>query len=430
MAGPIDEGAPVWTSRANGVVTGSNIPTAARIWLFHEVAYADYDWTIYVNNATGIHDQTEIRSAVTTDWDVLGGHQPLNLHFQAPIGYKDRSVNRVLADLIFHQAHAGCGVIRMLPAADHGINQWTPSGGSPHYANVDEPVSDPNVSDSLATAIAGRVEEFDLDAMPSNALIMHEVVVSLLGGIDIGTDSGMAFGIQLKHPTLGDLSRLLYADMIYDMPTIHVAAVKLEALDVDFVDWAGAFISVTASRGSAGASPNPFWYMVALELLGYYEVSDILTVDLESFTDLDSEFAAWILDFDLTSGTLLAAVMDVLAHAPHLFLYVDYRGALRCGRVVDYASVGSPLDISGMIQEVKRGPYRYTERTATVIDLKWDVEVNHSSAGASTDPENGPPPRKARRGKKYTPDRGYEDAKELDRHFCRDLATMEKIAAA
>jgi hypothetical protein len=436
----IDEGPPTLTSRVGATFTVANMATAVRAWLWDQNygGVADEDLAVYFDALTGIHDQTPMKSASPT---LDASHLALNLHILNPIGYKDQKLPDVLVDLIVQQAHAGHGKVRMHPTADAGVNAWTPNiGTAPHYTYVDEFVDDEGVeiSSYLTTATVGAEERYSFPTLPGNATSVIEAIVSFLGQVTkgpSGSDYGMAFEFKLGNLTFGDQSRIMFADM-YANGTLTFAAVKLnDMLIVPSTEWASTFLSMKSARGTAGPSPNPNWYVRALEMAAYYAVNpaDIMLVNATSFTSL-SAASPYTLDFDIIEAKdYYEAALDILGHGPEYFLYLDYRGQLSMGKVKNYTTA-TPIDISDMITGVAKSPYKYRERSAHAIELRWGVQIPHSSGStAAEDPVNVVAERGSRRLRRSSvaaAEAGWGDAKVVDRHFIRSATVAESCAAA
>jgi hypothetical protein len=439
MASPIDVGPP----RFNGKTVGANdttftsivdsYSTALRAWIFDQIhpdsgGEDQIDLNVFFPSPTSIHEQAAFKSAETVF--NLG-----NLHIVNPIGYAQETITAVLRDLIFHQAHANHGRLEVTLNGDGATNQWTRSlGTNPFYSYVDDPAEAPDLADYLETTGAGNLAQFLLRSLPSNGLRMHEVIVGVVGQLQAGTDRGLAFQVKLQHAG-GQQGRTMQADM-YHNNSVRKQVVKFEALDIADTTWAGVFLEIGAKRGFIGATPNPRWRLYAVDVVGYYETADVVLVRWESFADLDAAYSNFLLSFDLLSGTFRSAVLDVLKHRPELFLYLDWQGALSLGRVRKYSDAVSPLKLSTedkSILAVQRGPYKFKERTANSLLVRWGMTIRHTSeATAQEDPVNDRPERGTRRhyeASEFVLPAAGQDQKELDRHFIRGTSGPGRVAS-
>lgn len=456
---PLDVGPPTYTSRASQAITGTNLSTAMRLyfWDDNNGGIGQEDGAIYFVTPTGIHAQTGVQ--IDTP-GIDTGHSQLNLHMLNPIGYNNKPIMQVLLDFLMEQMHVGCGSVRLLPAGSGGTATWIPSSGSsPHAGYIDEPMDAPAFLDYLATSTAGATEQITFPSLPSNALEVQEAILAFWGLMTkgpSGSDEGLGFGFQMHHSSVGDITRLLYGDGMYADGTITAARVKLDRIGVlgglPSV-FNSSWLNLTAGRGAAGPSPNPYWRIYNLEMLVYYTNNDpaYQVVDDSRFYALDAVLDAIaaavpagqpaqpnpLLDFDVFDTTGYSALLDILAHAPQAFLYIDYLGRLRPGLIGAYADVATPRALStidGSIIAVRRGPYRVDERYANAVELRWGVEIPHRSSGTATEDPTNPPAdrgtRKVIQGAEGVPVAGWEDVKTLDRHFIRRDANKPVAEAA
>ncbi len=451
---PIDVGAPTYTSRAGSppTLTGTNFSTAMRLYLWDDNfgGVGEEDGSIFFASPTGIHGQTSL-GLQSPSIDTAHGYS--NLHILNPIGYSNKFVSQVLLDFLTEQLHVGHGVVRMSPVADGPTSDWGAFGAK--YAQIDEPMTDPNaLSNSMTTSVANKEQDLLFPSLPSNVLRPVEAIVAFFGSMTkgpSGSDEGLGFGFQLQHPSLGNLSRKLIADM-YANGTIDAKRVKLDRLAHNLPGIFNAgWLAVTSERGAAGASPNPNWKVYALEMLVYYEGSEPSydIIDMGAHSALDSYFTThplvnpaggggpWNLDFDVIDTTGYSALLDILAHAPEIFYYIDYRGQLVPKKVGAYADVATPRGLStvdGSIIAVRRGPYRIDERYANAIELRWGVAIPHQASGTATaDPVNEVIDRGARKvliGAQGVPVASWEDRKAMDRHFIEGRGATPNKAVA
>jgi len=437
MSLPIDEGAPAFTARSgffNNDFDGSNFATALRLHILDQASPAsgqgEVDLTVFFALNNLIHDRTQVSAT-----ELGTAMQVGNLHVLNPIGYQSRPITNVLQDFLFHQAHLCHGRMILDVVGDKGTNQWTRStGAGTHASHVDEDVTAPSITDYLESTTAAQIEQLILESLPSGALDCNELIVVMWVALRAGTDRGMAMQLTLKNPAAATIGRAMIADTYFD-DVIRQAQIKFEGTEAS--SFTGYYLEIETKRGSAGGTPNPRWRLYAIQAIAYYEldVFDPLCLDVESITDLDSQFAAHVLSFDVLEGTYRSAFMDILAHAPELFFYSDYLGRFHAGRIGAYADVATPRELStldGSIEAVTRGPYRYTERTANAIAVLWDVDIPHTSSGAA---EKNPVNRAADRGSRrlekassWVVRKGSPDWKELDRHFIRTTVVADKLA--
>ena len=443
----IDVGAPTYTSRAGvpPVITGTNLSTAMRLFLWDDNfgGIAEEDAAIFFATPSGIHAQTGVTLQTPT---IDTAHGYLNLHMLNPLGYNNKPITQALLDYLFEQLHVGKGVVRMSPNGHGTLDQWAASAFGSPWGMIHEPMSAPDFSTYMKETTAGHTEDLVFPPLPSNALRVSEAIVAFFGTMTkgpSGSDEGLGFGFQLKHGTLGNISRNLIADMYANgldpdgKP--YARKVKLERIDQLPGVFNASWLAVTAERGLAGPSPNPEWRVYALEMVVYYENNDPSydIIDLGAHSSLDTAFAAHLLDFDLIDTTGYAGLLDILAHAPQLFYYIDYRGQLVPAAIGAYADAISPRALStidGTIIDVRRGPYRVDERYANAVELRWGIQIPHTSGGSATeDPTNQPSERGDRkylRGANGIPVAGWEDRKILDRHFIRRDSNKDVAEAA
>lgn len=433
----IDEGAPIFTSRSGGTgdITGANLSTAMRMhtWDSDVGGNAEVDFPELFVGATGIHDQTFVRVG-GGDASYYGNpNLRRNMHMVNPIGYKDRGAMVILEDLIITQAHAGHLFLRMLPVADKGVNQFGGAAAGAHWSVVNRYVDFTGTPFTfLTTIVAAREEQFTFNPLlPSNVAHVVEAVAGIVASMSkgpAGSDNGMAFQLAL-FTSLGQRARTMYCDFYTDGSAQYRTA-KFEQLAMNPGAGAGAwgdlYISIKSARGSAGASPNPFWKLTALELGIHCEVNDIVLVDDAQFNGFQAN-DPFTLDCDLVEyDSFYDAIMDVLNHAPPNFLYIDYRSCLVPNIVPDHATA-TPIDITDWIIGFDKSRYKYKERSARAVELWWGVQVPQKFT-AQSDPVNvatDRPERKLRRGAKVSSEIGYDDAKIIKRHFIRTAAVAE-----
>lgn len=454
---PLDVGAPTYTNRTFSVnVNGGNFSTALRVWIWDDNAggIADEDFAAYFTAPSGIHNQ----STVVLGAAPSGAQAQCNLHLLNPIGYNNKIITQVLLDFLVEQMHIGCGIARVRPTGD-GTGTWAASTGGAKWACIDEQLNEPGntkLNDYISANAAAAAQGLTFPTLPSNALNVHEAIVCFIGLMTkgpSGSDEGLGFGFEYHNNTVGAITRKLIGDMYAD-GSVNAQRVKLDRLNGATIlasAWNNGFLKLTAEYGTAGPSPNPYWRVHALEMLVYYDINEptYYVIDQPSFSNLTPDYTSatnplgsfdWLLDFDIIDTTGYSALLDILAHAPQLFLYVDYLGRLKLAQIGAYADTASPRVLStvdGSILEVQRGPYWYDERAANQVELRWGVTIPHSgSGGAVEDPTNPPADRgsrKYRRGADSIPVAGWEDIKILDRHFVRrdsnkDVAeTMAKM---
>lgn len=417
MAAPIDEGAPTYTSRSGSNFTLGNVTADFRMHVLDQSANDEVDLQVWYASAPDLHNITDVRVATS-----VSSWLEWNLHMLNAIGYHDQPVTKVLLDFLIHQAHAGHGHLRLLPSGDKGINNWTPSSGSSaHYTYVDEYADEVVTGNFLHTLAANTAEEFDLASLPSNAVFAHEAFIRAWIAMTVGTDTGMGVRFALRDSGGTPIAPL----QIVDSPTTGTTAVfrqaKMDRMNTSPATWAGAYLEVYSLRGAPGFTPNPHWYLYSVEVMLFYEISDIVIVRASTFTALDAEHAAYLLDCTLARGTYRSALMDILAHAPHLLLYSDYGGAIACAKILDYSTVSTPFDLTPYIIDV-RGPYKFIERTANAIAVtRWLHIENRAQLTAAEDPYTTDGTRKLTR---WTPGPSLadNDFKEMKRPMISTLA--------
>lgn len=428
MAAPIDEGRPTFTSRASATFTMANLATAFRAYMWDPDADDhEFDLSVYVPAPAKIYDEDTF-TFVGPGLSSLH----LNLHVLNALTYGDQPINKVLLDILVHQAHVGRLVKRLLPNGDAGVNAWTrSSGSSDHYTYVDEPFDAPATGNFLSAASANLTEKFDLEAVPANVVRVHEAIVMAWMAMTDGTDTGMGIQAVLTDSSDVPLGALGTSEALLDCVIDGTSAAravrgKMEALDTVAATFNGARLHMISKRGAAGGAPNPLWYLYAVEVLVYCEINDVAIVNTASFTAQDSYCSAYPLRFSEWDGTFGNLVMDVLGHRASLFLYIDWQGQIALGKIAKFSDVTTPLDISSFITNIVRGPYKYTERAATVVEVRWGSIPRHVDAGTATeDPVNDIPDRGSRRlriGATAVAERGFEDAITLDRHYIAGTA--------
>ena len=428
----IDVGAPTFSSHGSNNFYGTNFSTAMRFFFWDDdtTGIADEDGAIQMVAPGGIHGVTSFQ---ITSPSLDTAHLRRNIHLLNPIGYNNKSVTQVLKDFLIEQMHVGHGIVRLNPSGDGTTSQWTPSTLGGKWARIDEPMDDPDLNDYIFTVTAGGAQDLTFPALPSNALWAIEALVAFYGAMTkgpSGSDEGLGFGFQMQHAIVGNLSRKLIGDM-YAGGSINAQRVKLERIDQLPEVFNAGVLHVTAERGSAGASPNPKWYIYTLEMVVYYSINEAQydVIDAGAFSALDANYTTHLMDFDLIDTTGYQALLDILAHAPQLFLYVDYTGKLRPGEIDAYSDWTTKRPLStedGSIQEVLRGPYWYDERAANLVEVKWGVKTPSSP---TEDPTNQPGDVKYRRGASSIPVVGWEDIKPLDRHFVRGSSNKDVAEA-
>jgi hypothetical protein len=437
----LDVGAPVFTTRSIATLTGTNLSTAMRAFYWDDydpsARIGERDAAIHFPSASGIHAQTSV--VLDTPSPLTSIELGSNLHLLNPIGYNNKPITQVLLDFLTEQLHVGHGVIRLSPAGSGVTAQWTPVPGlSTHASRIDEPMDAANFTDYLTTGTPNAAERITFPTLPSNALRVAEALVAFFGSITkgpVGSDKGMGFGFQMQHASVGNISRKMIADL-YGNGVIDSRRAKLDRIDQLPGVFNASWLNMTAEYGAAGGAPNPFWFVYCLEMLVYYEGTEPSydIVDAAAHSALDARFTAhpllnfgsWNLDCDVLDTTGYSALLDILAHAPELFYYIDYTGKLKPGVVGKYADVATPRALStvdGSIIAVRRGPYRVDERYANAVELRWGVSIPQITSGAATEDPTNPPAergnRKFIRGAGGVPVAGWEDRKILDRHFIR-----------
>lgn len=429
----IDVGPPTYTSETLAIITGTNLSTAMRLYLWDDVfaGIGEEDGEIYFPSPTGIHGQTSVGIASPV---LNTPHKYQNLHMLNPIGYNSQVVTKVLLDYLTEQLHVGHGVVRLSPSGDGTTSDWGAFGTK--WGQIAEPMNNPNLGNSMSAA-ANKQQDLLFPSLPANTLRIKEAVVAFYGSMTKGpdgSDEGMGFGFQLKAAAWS--SRKLIADL-YANGNIDARMAKIDRIEQLPGVFNAAWLAVTSERGLAGPSPNPNYKVYCLEMVVYYEGTEpgYDIIDLGSHSILDSYFTThpvidptgpWLLDFDIIDTSGYSALLDILAHAPELFYYVDYRGQLVLKKVGKYSDVPTPRALStidGTIIAARRGTYRVDERYANAVEVRAGVLVPHTTSGtATTDPTNPASDRgknKYIRGANGVPVAGWEDRKILDRHFFR-----------
>lgn len=370
MAAPIDEGAPGYTSRAFSVFTLSNVVSEFRMHVV-ETDGDETDLDVWFNAPADFQNITDVRASV-------GSQTPKNLHMGNAISYHDQPFNKVLYDMLTHQAHCGRLRYRMVPNATVG---GTFTGT---HAAIDELANEANLLDSITTTTPDAFISLGVPSVPSNVTTVHEVIVRVWMAMTRNTDTGMALSVDLFSP--GPITRTMLLDCPTD-GTPNFRQAKINATNLSAATWnADAIVNLIAKRGAAGGTPSPSWTVYAVEILAYCEVSDITLV--KSFSALDAVYASDLLDGSISSGTFRSAIMDILAHRPEAILYSDHEGALALYRCLDYSALTpTPIDISPYVLDARR--YKVTEKTATAITCIRGVTVsNQASTTAEPDPYN------------------------------------------
>jgi hypothetical protein len=460
MALPLDEGLPVFTSLTrSGVFTpqyvtevnGSNLCSACRVFFrclsYNVVAgarhpeYGDKDLEFAVS-PSDIHNYTKLYCKDEQQPPKDGTVQTGFLYIQNPISYHNLSIGNALHDILYHQAHVGQGVARLLPIADYGTNQWnTSSGLAGHFSYVNKPSDNWDTSKFLwatGNEFSGDPKEtFELEPLPAGAGVVNECVVNLWAAIRARTDTDMGFAVRLRNAAGAQVGSTAYVVLPTDQ-RVRFATVKIAR-----VNSAVKYVEVVAIQSTPGTQTNPMYSLFSLEVVAYYTDTTNLQLDTNSISSLPIS-ATSILDFDLVEGSFREAVLDVLAHEPSYSVYLDWKSTLAAGAVLTYAD--SPIRYSlvpGTNLRSIRKRWIYNERFATRVITRWGVQVNHSYVISTGDGnyESDPVNVNAQRGsRRTTMSLNYSHAykahldKTLDRHFFRNEhayveAFMEKYLA-
>ena len=283
-----------------------------------------------------IHNQVQITSSSAT-----AGFPDAwwNLYFYNPIGYEDKQPEDIIEDLIEHQAHVGLGTVRLMPTGDGAIKNWTQSGGTPgsHYTNVDGGTHEvPPSSPYLWTGTKGTVERLTFyNQAPSNVSKVKEITVRFwLYVLESGTGQGLSvfcdiwgtsgqIGIAGKHAMApGDVSSERYIEL------------KWEGLDISKAELDTFLIQFEADR-QYDTGATSYWRIAVVDVDVLYETTDIDLVDNTSFDNLNAYYSGkdWDLKGDFVNKTFAEAVLEVLDHAPLMYLALDSESKLRAFHV-------------------------------------------------------------------------------------------------
>lgn len=363
-------------------MNGSNFAGSIR-WYFRDDTYGTIVDISFWVSGSGMYDKTALRS---NDSMIVG-----TLCLFNPIAYLNKTPSAILVDILQHQAHVEHLKVRLYPDSDSSPNNWQNGIGGANYPYVADDIEDPpagGLFPFLYTSSNGTQDRFGVSNSPSNVSNCKEIIVRTLMAINRGTDLGLGLDISLYHSG----ATLIGTRTIDPQPnyTYQYVDCKFEGLNLTKAQLDSLEVLITARRYYTGGSPNPYWRIYRLNLDCFCSVSDVTGIDKTSFTDQDSYFSgqtpAYQLYGDIYGYKFREAMMRILAHAPELLMYLDYRSQLKLARLQRYPDVGSPFEISrnaGNLVSIDK-IYTYTERFATVIELAYDSESGHTASGSAT----------------------------------------------
>lgn len=325
------------------------------------------------------------------------------------LGYWEHYPNKVMEDLIVHQAHVGHALIRKFPDYDQQVTSWTTSDAFGNfYGAVDEGTEGRDANANYTTTLNADLILGFFATLPTTVVSIKEVRVNLWCSMqELGTGwpawrlrpyynavQGSPGSGTIIPPTLGKyaatqinisspVSKLYhFVQMVWPCNLTRTQCVNME-------------LALRPIRPTSGGSPNTTWYVYTVDIDLWCEVNDVSLVDQAAFGALDTHYATgfsvpYYLTGDFTDGTIDQAVLHTKAHAPDTIYYLNNAGELTLVEWPDFSAVGSPYEISPRVGNwtgLER-QYKADERVVTNQSLKvWTRADNHQTPGAE-DPTN------------------------------------------
>ncbi len=390
---PIDEGDPIWTSLTVGTdlqQNVSNVSAAALVQRSGQPPGATQEaMKIWFPVSGAIHDNTrfDIKQPVVAQ---------STLDIYNPVGYKLKVPSQIIQDLLVHQGHVPHMLLHRhaIPTHDQTTTSWTSSGGT-FFGVLDEGTDIKPIvtSDRVFTTTPGAILVLLCSqTFPSNVTKIKEIRLNTWSALQVGTDTGINLEIKLyhsavigtpgsgtqfgptggnvvAHPTAASGNEIRFEQQL--IQGLDLTPTQCEKIELDF----------KPLRETIGGTPDPEWWIYAFDLDFFCEVSDIDLVDEESMDAIDTYFSgqtpSYQLQGDFTDGHLDDAVMDILAHAPEVMLYLSNEGKLTTKKWPKYADETAPYKIGPAHDNFRgiRGTFDDDERLLTEAEYDYQIAL-------------------------------------------------------
>ena len=384
-ATPIDEGDPVYASStplASWIqLNGSNFSTATKCLIKQSMQPITEEQPLVYISGSQIHDRVQ--------YFIPNPHASGDLVIGQPIGYDVKVPPQVLQDLINHQAHVGRGRVRVVPTAEYATGTWTPSTGGTFYNLIDSGTHAPDWGEWISTTAPNDAIRFAAySQMPSNVSKVKEVIVNIWCHIlESNTGNGNSFLVSVYHSGGVQFGISKY---IAQTPsgTGNFIQVRFQGHDLTESNMNNFEIEIETKRPFGGAAPVSLWKIYELDAMVIYEPDDIDLVDEASFDAIDALYSAkgYYLTGDFFDVGFDEALMNVLSHAPEMFIFVANDSKITAHEIGAYSDTASPYTIGpdrGNFIAVKRS-FTVDERVVTDWLLSYNARNLSTAAGSAT----------------------------------------------
>ena len=343
-------------------------------------------------SGTPIHGYTSIKS---DDGSVISTDQ--TMFIVNPLGYDDLAPHSIIEDIIEHQAHVGLGRVRFKPTGDITTN-WTRSTGTgTWFGHVDEGTAQKQpTSGYIYTTGKNIVQRFSYyNQSPANLSRAIELTIRMWCSLQ---ESGTAEGLGITaflYGTSGQIGTWAKTAVVKHDGTNRYIELKWQNLDISKAELDTLEVELI-SRRYLDNTPNTNMRVYAIDVDAVYETTDIDLVDSASFTALDAYYIAarsWYLRGDFFNTSFADAIMEILNHAPYMYLAIANDATLRCLNIPTNLQATTPDhdfiygdEVSGYGALVERLKWR--ERLATSTILNYGVQNGNQASPGSADATN------------------------------------------